>query len=44
VDILSSNAATLPAAAITGNLSLLPNSIVTEIIYDETKSKVTGVR
>ncbi len=40
----SSNASTLPAAAITGNLTLLPNSIVTEIIYDEIKSKVTGVR
>ncbi len=40
----SSNAATLPAAAITGNLTLIPNAIVTEIIYDDAKSKVTGVR
>ena len=40
----SSNAATLPAAAITGNMTLLPDSIVTEIIYDEQKNRATGVR
>ncbi len=40
----SSNGVTLPAAAATGNLSLLPDSIVTEVIYDEKKEKVTGVR
>ncbi len=40
----SSNAATLPAAALTGNMTLIPDSIVTEVIYDETRRKVTGVR
>jgi len=40
----SSNAATLPAAAATGNMTLLPDSIVTEIIYDEQKNRATGVR
>jgi choline dehydrogenase-like flavoprotein len=40
----SSNAATLPAAALTGNLFLVPNAIVTELIYDDQKNKVTGVR
>jgi len=40
----SSNAATLPVAVATGNLTLIPDSIVTEIIYDEQKNKATGVR
>jgi choline dehydrogenase-like flavoprotein len=40
----SSNAATLPAAAATGNMTLLPDSIVLEIIFDEQKNKATGVR
>jgi choline dehydrogenase-like flavoprotein len=40
----SSNAATLPSAAATGNLTLLPDSIVTEIIYDEKKGRASGVR
>jgi choline dehydrogenase-like flavoprotein len=40
----SSNAATLPAAALTGNMTLLPDSIVTELIYDEKERKATGVR
>jgi choline dehydrogenase-like flavoprotein len=40
----SSNAATLPAAAITGRMTLLPDSIVMEVIYDEQKSKASGVR
>ncbi len=40
----SSNAATIPAAAITGNLTLLPHSIVHEIIYDEQNNKAKGVR
>jgi len=40
----SSNGVTLPAAAATGNLTLRPDSIVTEIIYDEQKGKATGVR
>lgn len=40
----SSNAATLPAAAATGNLTLLPDSIVVEVLYDEGKGRATGVR
>jgi choline dehydrogenase-like flavoprotein len=40
----SSNAATLPAAAATGNLTLLPDSIVTEVIYDEANNRAKGVR
>ena len=40
----SSNAATLPAADLTGNMTLLPDSIVVEILYDEQKRKASGVR
>ncbi len=40
----SSNACTLPAAEKSGNMTLRPNSNVTEIIYDEEKGKATGVR
>ena len=40
----SSNASTLPWAEKTGNLTLLPNSIVESIIYDENKQKAIGVR
>jgi choline dehydrogenase-like flavoprotein len=40
----SSNAATLPAAAATGNMTLLPDSIVSEVIYDEKKRSARGVR
>ncbi|MDP4131350.1 MAG: GMC family oxidoreductase [Bacteroidota bacterium] len=40
----SSNAATLPAAVKTGNLTIRPFSIVQEIIYDKDKQKATGVR
>jgi choline dehydrogenase-like flavoprotein len=40
----SSNASTLPAAERTGNMTLRPNSIVYEIIYDEQKGRATGVR
>ncbi len=40
----SSNAATLPAAAATGNMTLLTDSIVQEVIYDDQQHKVTGVR
>lgn len=40
----SSNSATIPAAFSTGNLSLLPDSIVLEIIYDEKSRKASGVR
>ncbi len=40
----SSNAATLPAALATGNMTLLPDSIVMEIIYDDKTRRATGVR
>ena len=40
----SSNAATLPAAAATGNMTLRPFSIATEIMYDPETKRATGVR
>lgn len=40
----SSNSSTLPAAFSTGNLTLRPFSIVTEIIYDDHTQKAKGVR
>ncbi len=40
----SSNAATLPAAAKTGNMTLRPHSIVHSIIYDPATRKAKGVR
>ncbi|WP_431126608.1 GMC oxidoreductase [Flagellimonas flava] len=40
----SSNSSTLPAAERTGNMTLRPNSIVHEVIYDENKKMATGVR
>ena len=40
----SSNAATLPAAMQTGNMTLLPDSIVVEVLYSEETRKATGVR
>jgi len=40
----SSNSSTLPAAELTGNMTLRPNSIVHEIIYDDNLKKATGVR
>ncbi|MBX2898105.1 MAG: GMC family oxidoreductase [Cyclobacteriaceae bacterium] len=40
----SSNSSTLPAAAKTGNMTLRPNSIAYELIYDEKKGKATGVK
>lgn len=40
----SSNASTLPAAMKTGNMTLLTNAIVCELIYNEELNKVTGVR
>lgn len=40
----SSNASTLPAAEKTGNMTLVPNAIVYEVIYDDKKGKATGVR
>lgn len=39
----SSNAATIPAAARTGNLTIRPDSIVHAIMYDQEKGKATGV-
>lgn len=40
----SSNACTLPAGEKSGNMTLRPNSVVYEIIYDEAKGKATGVK
>ena len=40
----STQSSTLPAAMATNNLTLLPLSIVTKIIYDKETKKATGVR
>jgi choline dehydrogenase-like flavoprotein len=40
----STQAATLPAAMKTGNLTVRPNSIVNSVIYDDQKKRATGVR
>lgn len=40
----SSQSSTLPAAVATGNLTLRPDSIVTEVIYDPETQKAKGVR
>lgn len=40
----SSNSATLPAAAKTGNMTLRPYSMVQEVLYDKEKRRATGVR
>ena len=40
----SSNATTIPWAMKTGNMTLRPDSVVQEIIYDDNKNKATGVR
>ncbi len=40
----SSNSCTLPAAEKTQNMTLRPNSVVYELIYDEQKGKATGVK
>ncbi|HEX5787568.1 MAG TPA: GMC family oxidoreductase [Woeseiaceae bacterium] len=40
----STQSSTLPAAVATGNLSLKPFSIVTEVIYDKDAKRATGVR
>ena len=40
----SSNSATLPAAMQTGNLTIRPFSIVTEVLYDKDRKRATGVR
>lgn len=39
----SSNSSTLPAAERTGNMTLRPNSIVSEVIYDEKTGMASGV-
>jgi choline dehydrogenase-like flavoprotein len=40
----TSNSSTLPAATNTGNMTLRPNSIVKEIIYDESTGLAIGVK
>ncbi|MCR9226128.1 MAG: GMC family oxidoreductase [Flavobacteriaceae bacterium] len=40
----SSNSSTLPAAEKTGNLTLRPNSIVHEVVYDQNRNRATGVK
>ncbi len=40
----SSNSSTLPAAEKTGNMTLMPNSIVHEVMYDADTKRATGVR
>ncbi len=40
----STQSSTLPAAVATGNLTLRPQSIVTEVLYDPETQKATGVR
>lgn len=40
----SSLSATLPAASRTGNLSLIPNAMVQEVVYDDATKRATGVR
>ncbi|HEX4971712.1 MAG TPA: GMC family oxidoreductase [Steroidobacteraceae bacterium] len=40
----SSNSSTLPAAEATGNMTIRPNSIVYELIYDDKERRATGVR
>lgn len=40
----SSNSSTLPAAEKTGNMTLRPDTIVHELIYDELSGRASGVR
>jgi choline dehydrogenase-like flavoprotein len=40
----SSNSSTLPSAQRTGNMTMVANAIVHELIYDNAKGKATGVR
>ena len=40
----SSNSSTLPAAEATGNMTLRPNSVVSEVLYHANSKKATGVR
>jgi choline dehydrogenase-like flavoprotein len=39
----STNSSTLPAAFSTGNLTLRPNSLVNQVLYDEQSQRATGV-
>ena len=40
----SSNSSTIPRAEKTGKLTLRPNSVVSEVIYNKDKKRATGVR
>lgn len=40
----SSNAASLPAAAATGNMTLRSDAIVIEVLYDAKNNRASGVR
>ena len=40
----SSNSSTLPMAEATGNMTLRPNSVVHEVMYDADNKRATGVR
>ena len=40
----SSNSSTIPMAEATGNMTLRPDSIVCEVLYDKDKKKATGVK
>ncbi|MFK7933139.1 MAG: GMC oxidoreductase, partial [Saprospiraceae bacterium] len=40
----SSNSSTLPMAEATGNMTLRPNSIAFEVMYDKNKKRAAGVR
>ena len=40
----SSNSSTLPAAEATGKMTLRPNSIAYEVVYDDTTKQATGVK
>ena len=40
----SSNSSTLPAAEATGNMTLRPNCVVSEVLYDADSKRATGVR
>ena len=40
----SSNSSTIPVAEKTGRLTLRPNSVVSEVIYNKEKKRATGVR
>jgi len=40
----SSPSSTLPAAAATGNMTLRPHSVVSEVVYDDELGRATGVR